>query len=468
MVSNKDLKKRVLKGGIYLTFRQVIVSVLSLANILVIARVLGPSLYGIVTVSLGIFYFLNRVFRLGLHVYLIRQPNLSDDMPKQILAFYNTVGAGVCFLFWFTAPVFGLWTGNSEVTLSLRILLPALWLCSISWVFTSVMERELRFAEVGLIEAICQIVYSAFSIGLVLLGCGYLGPIIGTVALFLSRTFLAYYLQPIPLSIRWDWKSLKPALQYSLTYSGSDWMLSVKDLRVSLLVSRVVGIDSAGIIGIAIRLVDQLSMLRLVVRRMSISVMAKIVDDPDKTRDTISRSMAYQALLIGPLCAFFSCISAWIIPIMFDERWLASTRIFPFIALGSLISSIFDLHTSTLYASGTNRDVARLNFVYVGCLWIVSALLMPTLELWGYAIAEVVALPAFYLIHRSITRQYGSPSYWNALYLILAAVVPLFSGMFLPPILGSMLFVCCYALVFLLCSDIRDMTLELVSVSRSR
>lgn len=466
---SSDLKERVVKGGIYLTLRQLLVAGLSLANVLVIARALGPKLYGVVTIALGIIYFLNRALKLGLPAYLVREPNLSQELAKQVLAFYNTLGVISCSILWFLAPVIGWWTGQDEVTWAVRGLIPSVWLCMVSWVSVSMLERELRFAEVGLVEAISQFMNYFVSIALVLLGWGYWGPIAGTVVRYLIRTLMAYRFYPVSIfSWRWQWKTLQPGLRYGLAYSGSDWLLSLKDLRNSLLVSRLVGVEATGIVGIAIRLVDQLSMLRLIVLRMSISVMAKIMDNPERTRKAISQAMAYQALLIGPICALFACSADWIIPLLFDERWLASAKIFPLIAIGTLVGSIFDIHASTLYAAGHNRDVAKLNVIYVGSLWLFSSLLMPVLNLWGYGLAEIAALPSFFLIHRMVTHWYGSPNYKTALWLIGAAVITLLGSMVLTPIWATSLFVASYGFILLVNADVRKLPLELLKIRRSR
>ena len=459
MPTDRSLKDKIIKGGISLSIRQLIVSGLSLVNILIIARLLGPERYGIVTIVLGFFYFLTPTLKLGLQVYLVRKPNLLKNEPGQIVAFYNTVGVAVIALLWSAAPLMGWWTNTSEVTLALRCVLPALWLDQVSRVSITMLERELRFAQVGLIEALAQIANYLLSVILVLMGWGYWGPIAGTILRYIVQGLLAYSFYPIPWRWRWQWKFLKPALNYGLSYSSSDWLLNLKNLRVPLLVSRLLGVETAGFISIAVRLSDQLSILRMVVRRMSISVMAKFIDNPEKTRNVISQGMAYQALLIGSVCATFSCISVWIIPIMFSKEWLISAQIFPFIALGTMVGGIFELHASTLYATGHNYEVARRNLWFVGILWLATLLLLPWLGLWGYGLAEIIALPSYYWIHLSIAKLFGSPNYWNAFWLTLASATPLIGGAFLPPVIGIGLLTVSYGLL-LFNSSIRKMLIK--------
>ncbi len=462
MSNTKNLKGRVIKGGISLVFRQIVVAVLSLGRVLVTARILGPKNYGIATVSLGVFYFLTRLLRLGIHVYVIRQPDISNEEVVQIKALYTTLGATVCLLLWLAAPAIGWWTKQAEVTTAFRWLLPGLWMNMLSITSTSMLERELRFVQVGFIEALAQVVNYTLAIILVLSGWGYSSIIVGTVARFAILALLSYSFYPIPWTLRWHWKVVQPALQYGATYSVSDWVLSLKNLRVSLLVSRFASVEAAGIVGIAIRLVEQLSMLSLILRRMSISVMAKLRDDMKRTLRAISKGMAYQALLNGSLCAFFSVVSAWIIPTMFDERWLSSAKIFPFLAIGALAFAVFDLHSATLYAAGHNRDVIRFNFVYVGVLWLLSTLLVPRLGILGYGIAETGIFPLFYMLHDSLKRLCGVPNYRNAFWLSLTAIFPLFGGIFLPPVWGTVLFFLCYGLLFTLNQNVRNLPLELL------
>ena len=461
MFNTNSIKEKILRGGVSMTLKQLLIVVLSLVNVLVIARLLGPGLYGIVTIVLSIFYFLKQVCRFGLQVYLVRQPNLTEDEPSHILAFYNFLGIVLCVALWCAAPVIGWWTKEKEVTLALQAISPALWMYMISLVPTSMLERELSFDKVGLLEGVSRVVLYVSAIPLVLIGWGYWGPIVGTILGYSVQALMAYYYYPVPWRWRWQSQVVKPALHYGLSYSGSDGILNLKRLRLPLLVSRLGGAEVVGYISIAIRLAEQLSVLRLVVRRMSISVMAKLIDKPEQARNAISKGMTYQALLIGPICAAFSCSSAWLIPLLFSDEWLISANIFPFIALGLLVGAIFELHASSLYAMGHNYEIAKRNAWYVGILWGATLIFLPLMGLWGYGLAEIIALPSFYLIHCSIAKFFGSPNYWDAFWITLASTISMFAGVFLPPIAAIAVLIVSYGSIFICCPSIRKIPLDI-------
>ncbi|MBW4651844.1 MAG: oligosaccharide flippase family protein [Kaiparowitsia implicata GSE-PSE-MK54-09C] len=461
-------KGRLLKGGLILTLRQLLSTGLSLVSALVVARILGPEQYGIVAIALGIFYFLSPNVKLGLHAYLIRQPDLPNFTKHHILSFYLTVGGALCILLALCAPLMGWWTGQPEITMVVRVLAIPLWFDMIAAVSIAMMEREFNFAEVGIVEAVSQTSNYMVAIPLVLLNWGYWGPIVGLITQFLVLAILAIRYQPIRWQGKWDWTVMKPALAYGIGFSGSEWITTLRSLTIPIFVTRLLGLEAAGIISISIRLIEQLSLLRIVIRRMSISVLAKITNDKEKTLRTISRGIAYQVLLIGVICASFACVASWIIPLVFGDQWLPSTRVFPIIASAALVWAMFDLQTAALYAVGRNRDVALFNGFNVASLWLGCWIFLPMFGPIGYGLAEIFASPSHFLLHRSITKLYSSPKYANALWLAAAAVPPLLGSLWLSPIYSLGILAASYSIVLLFVPHVKEIPLELIAALRVR
>ncbi len=461
MSKNQDLKGKVFKGGVYLTLRQFFAIGLSLISALVIARILGPENYGIVAVVVGIFYYLSWATSLGLNIYLVSQPKLPEDAQEQILAFYNTVGVLLCFLAWLVMPVIGVWTGQPVVSELLRFMVPALWLNMVAVASIGMLERELRFAEVGLIETLAQTANYLVAVPFVLIYQSYWGPILGYLVQFLLFAALANHYYPIRLRLRWRWGFLKGALRYGLVFSGASWILTLRNLVVPLLVSRLAGMEAAGIISISVRLTDQLALLRLVIRRLSISVLSKVSDNLESTRAAISQGITYQAILVGPLLAVFSCCSAWLIPLLFGPKWIPSVQIFPLIATAALVSTVFDLHASALHAVGKNYDVLKFNLLHIAMLWLASLIALPVLGVWGYGVAEIVALPSYFLIHYLLSKFCGPPNYRDAFWVMIATLPPLLLGPWVPVTLSMPILILSYGLLIILRPNIRTILAKL-------
>jgi O-antigen/teichoic acid export membrane protein len=462
-----ELKKKVFEGGIYLVLRQLLGAVLALAGALVVARVLGPEDFGIVAIAMSVFYFTTATSKLGLNIYVIRQPELQEKEAEQILAFYNTVGVAFCALMWFLAPFIGLLTGHAEtVTPVVQCLVPIVWLDMVGGLNIGLLERKLRFAEVGTIEMLAQISNTLLSVSLVLLNYSYWGPVAGLAAQFLIQAVLGAYYQPIRWQLRWQWDSLLPALRYSLGYTGCTWLWSFKSLTVPLLVSRLAGLEAVGILTMANRLTAQLGTLWPVVERLSISGLAKLNNEPELTRQVISRGMVYQGLVVGPFEAIFSCLSIWAIPLILGKDWMPSIQVFPFIAFVWLVYAVFTLHVSALFVVGLNSKVAKAYLWHLGLLWLSTLILVPSYGLWGYAAAEIIALLSYFSLHLSLKKQFGMPDYGDSFWLLAATLPPLMLGPSLPVAFGLGIFVVSYGFLFLLRPGLRKVPTELYTAWR--
>ncbi|MFK8182184.1 MAG: oligosaccharide flippase family protein [Phormidesmis sp.] len=464
--AQQTLKNKVVKGGLYLTLRQLVTVGLSILSVLVIARILGPTNYGILVNALGFFYFITWTGKLGLHVYLIQQKELPDDAPEQVLTFFNVLSlvfaAGLIAL----APAIALWTGEPAVGDLVRWLPIPIATELAASVSIAMLERNLAFAQVGLIEIGAQLANYAVALPLVILGWGYWGPLVGLCVRGVVLLALAQYSYRVGLRWTLNRQFLQPALRYGFTFSLSNWVISLRALTIPVMVTPIAGVEVAGLVSIAIRLAEQLSTLRMVVRRMSISVMAKLTDDAAAVRRTVSRGMAYQALLIGTVCSAFACVDSWVVPRFFGDDWLQSTYIFPLIALSAMARAMFDLHSGALYALDRNAEVTKAYVIYIALLWVGCALLLPKFGLWGYGLAELLTVFSNLLLHRSLVKLYGQPQYTAAAWLTVAAMIPIL-GSLRSPILGIIGFFLSYGLV-LLVPAVRAIPLELFKAVKAK
>ena len=467
VLKNKSLKNRVLRGGLFLTLRQLLSASLSLVSVLVIARTLGPEKYGLIASALGDFYFLAWSGQMGLHIYLVRQPTLEDSSAEQLMAFYLTVGLLLCGVLWTIDPLFGLWAGEPEVSTILRWLTPAVWLNMLGGVPLGMLNRELSFDRISLVESLAQISNYLLSVPIVLLTHSYWGPIAGTFLQFLVAAALAYWFYPVKITLRWRWSVLKKMLSYGATFFAASWFQSLRVLTIPLLVTPLAGVKAAGIVGITVRMLEHLSLLRNVIRTMSISVMARLMDDAEAIGRAINQGMSYMALLMISVCATFACLSPWVIPVVFGPEWLQSTQIFPPIAFAASVIAVFDLHLATLHAVDRNNVVTLQNSVYMGLLWLGCWALIPPLGLWGYAIAEIIALPSFYVAHRAFSQLYGRPNYRTAALIVLAAVPSLFASVLVSPVISLVVLGGSYVALLVFSSGVRAVLWDLLQVARA-
>ncbi|MFW5733983.1 MAG: oligosaccharide flippase family protein, partial [Oceanidesulfovibrio sp.] len=317
-----DIATKVKKGGKVLALRQFLYMGLSFANIMVIARILGPVNYGIASITLNYFFFILWFSGLSMGDYMIKQETLEDDVVRTLASFQIIFGSFIVLLLLFMAPVLAWASEQPEITPLLRCIAFALLFEMMAGFSNSLLRRDLEFAYVGGIEMLAQFCVYATSLTLVLTGASYWAPIIGVLVGSIVKMALAYRKAPFPLRLNVKKEHLLPALKFGVTLSGASALSNLKLLLVPLGVTPILGIEAAGIVNLTVRLTQQLSLLRQVTRFMSLGVLSKFASDKERLVRVASKGMAYQALMIGPALALFAVFSTWLVPLVFGQEWL--------------------------------------------------------------------------------------------------------------------------------------------------
>jgi uncharacterized heparinase superfamily protein len=125
-------------------------------------------------------------------------------------------------------------------------------------------------------------------------------------------------------------------------------------------------------------------------------------------------------------------------------RWTPSLAVFPFIAAGVLVNSIYNLQASALFVIGRQWLVMRSYLAHAVLLGAGTLLFLPRLGITGYGWAELLACVAYLLIQAGLARtapiSYRKLAPWLAIFLALVfapAVSRGWSAMLWLPLMGA-------------------------------
>ncbi|MEO1622095.1 MAG: hypothetical protein AAFU53_13820, partial [Cyanobacteria bacterium J06632_3] len=104
--------------------------------------------------------------------------------------------------------------------------------------------------------------------------------------------------------------------------------------------------------------------------------------------------------------------------------------------------------------------------LYIALLWAGCAVLMPIYGLWGYGMAELLTIVSNVWLHHALSKIYGSPRYGTALWLTLAAMMPILASL-VSPFAGAIAFLAGYGSVSLV-PAVRAVPFDLLTMMRSR
>lgn len=411
-ISNSELRTRALRGGAFVLVRQALGMVISVASVLFVTRVIGPAQYGIFASAYGIVFFLAGMGTWGVDVYLLRR---TEEPSKRQYAIGFTLL--LCISLGFASLVV---IGRTLIAAAIHIrdvssLIMALSLYIplnlIALPATVQLDKELRFRAVAINELVSQILNVCVSIPLALKGAGAWAPALGILAQQFSLLLMTYITSGFRPALAWDIVEVRKILTYGLSYSSSIWIWQVRTLINPILVARFAGPQAVGIVALAIRLADVLAFAKNATWRIAMAALAKLGERRDLLRRSIEEGMRLQALAAGGPLAIFAAVAITVFPRIFGHRWDAALYVFPFIAIGYLVNSTFNMHSSVLYLLRHNWQVTWFHLLHV-CLFIATvALLMPHFGYIAYGYGELAGLLAYFLIHHFIVKAVGSLNY---------------------------------------------------------
>jgi O-antigen/teichoic acid export membrane protein len=171
--------------------------------------------------------------------------------------------------------------------------------------------------------------------------------------------------------------------------------------------------------------------VRLAAGRLAIAALARMQTNRDRFRKALEQALFLQVITLGPLLCGFALAGSWGIRHFAGTRWMPSLIVYPFIAVGVLVNSVYNLQASALFVVGKQWLVMRSYAAHVVLLGAGTFLLLPRLGIAGYGWAEVLACGAYPVLQSGLRNppiSYRRLAPWLATFAALLFASMLWAG----------------------------------------
>jgi O-antigen/teichoic acid export membrane protein len=409
------LRKQVIRSGSFLIIRQGLGTVLSLASVIFITRIIGPYNYGVYASAVSIEIVLYNISQLGVGVYLIRSKFDSEENFHQAFSIFILLAGIGLTISLNLLPLLNLWLKMDDFVPIARVLLLGVPLRLLTLVPLAKLERSLAYNKVASVELAGQIVYIGVAIPLAFANQGAWAPVGGWISQICTTTLLFFYFSSYKPKLIWKIEIIKSMLSYSLSYSASIWIWQLRTLVNPLIVGRFLGAEGVAFVSMAIRLADVLSFAKQATWRLSISAFAKIQNDKFRLLKAIEEGMQVQVLIVSPFLLLMTIVGPYLLPNLLGVEWMTILVVFPFIAISYTINSLFNLYASVLFIKRYNWDVAVFHLIHIIIFAGTAIIAVPNFGIIGYGMAELVAFSSYGFLHYRLVQKIGQPRFLLAL-----------------------------------------------------
>ena len=374
----------------------------TLVTTIVLARLLTPDDFGLVTFALLFITFAEVVTDLGVSHALVFFPEerRRTDVALTISLVWSLALAAVAIV---AAPAVGSTFGHPDVAPMLRVLALTLLISGMASVPDALLRKRLRFRQ-RLVVIICRVAAKAVaSIVLAVMGFGAWAIAGGYVAGEIAWAIVGWIvIRRIPRPVLPRREEARPLLRYGLPAAGNALLLSLVFNVDYLIVGEALGQRALGFYTMAYRLPEVLILQALwVVSAIAFPLFSHVRDDPVKLRRGFLAGMRLQTAYGMAAGVGLAVVAPMLVPVVFGEKWTPAVGALQGVALyavfGALAKSAMDLYKGVGRPGlAVTMSLGRLALVVpalvIGSTWGIEGVA------WAHAAASLVSATVLQLV----------------------------------------------------------------------
>ena len=444
---SRSLTQKTVSGFLWSAAGNAAQVVLRMLVLAVLARLIDPSGFGIVSAALIVISFLEVVGQTGMSQAVIQRPELATRDIRTAFTFTAAMTCLMGGLLYFLAPQTAALFDIEGVEPAVQLLALVFPVRGLSVVSEALLQRWMQFRRLALITLASYVFgYALVALTLAYMGWGVFALIYGQIAqtVLLSICFIFFTRHSLGLAFHFD--SLKHLLTFSGGVSLSRFANFFSTNSDNFIVGRMLGAEALGFYSRAFNFMTMpLNLLGPILDTVLFPAMSTIQTDDERLRRAYVRTIGLIALLVLPVSAMMVVLGPEMILILLGGNW--TEAILPFQILSSCLLFRIGLKSNAVVAraKGAVYRTAWRQWFYAGVLiacawgghyWGMSgvatgvgialalqfvmmldfgrrltgarAIDLLTIHLRHFAIAALVAICAF--ICATVLRGYGTPN----------------------------------------------------------
>lgn len=368
--------------------------VVSWSATLVIARILTPADYGLLTMATIYLGFIQLVNEFGLGPAIIKQRDLAEEQISAL----GGVSVGMGLIWWIVSIPVGFAIAAFYEEPVVHWIIACLGVTFVSTglkvIPRALLTRELRFKRVAAIDAVEALTGTAVTLTMALLGYRYWSLVWGGIVGSIASAVVA--LRWAPHRRHWprDFKAIKSSLLFGwhIVVSRFAWYLyNQADFAI---VGRIFDKVKLGGYGFAWTLASiPVTRISSLVSQVTPAIFSAVQHNKAELRRYVLKLTEGLALITFPISVGLALVAREFILVVLGDQWRIAILPLQLLAFYAGFRSITTLHPQILQFAGRSRDQMRysiLALVILPPMFLVGGKL---LGLGGVAWAWIVGYP---------------------------------------------------------------------------
>ena len=325
----KDLKQRVIRGGLAKIVSQVTTLLLRTGSLMIMARLLDPKdfgLVGMVTAVIGVF----NVFRdFGLSAAAIQRETITVEQSSTLFWINLLVGAVLGLIALTLGPFIAAFYHEQHLIRVTAVLATAFLFNAAAVQHSALLERQMRFVALAAIDTLSLLVSTSVGIGMALRGFGYWS--------LVATTTVTPLVFAIGVWLTSGWIPGRPRRHMgilsmmrfggTLTLNGLIMYFAMNLDKV--LLGRFWGVDALGLYGRAYQLINiPTDNLNNAAGGVVFAALSRLQNEPRRMRSYFLKGYSLVLSLTVPIAFISGLFGSDIIHVFLGPKWSNAIPVF--------------------------------------------------------------------------------------------------------------------------------------------
>ena len=378
-----------MNGGKWITISTVISTLFQFIQVAVLARVLAPSDFGIVSISNLIIAFFQVFANLGFSNSIIYKQE-SDRSVLSTLYYLNLIVGFLIFAaIHASAPYIISFYHEPKLERVLNLSSYYFLIAYFGQLYMFLLEKELRFKSVAIIDITGTVIGSAVTITLAYNGYHELSLIIGSLVMQTVKTVLqiAFGLRFFFPRLVFNLKNIEEHLRFGIFNMGDGFLGFIQSNSDNIFLGGMMGVKMLGYYTIAYQLaIFPITKLNPIILQVAYPILARMKESTADLKKSYLKILDFISYCNLPLLAGLFITADAVVPLIYGPGWeqtIELIRIFVFVGIFVCLSH--PLYTvaftkgkpNLLFYLNLGTLIVKIPLVYVfGTLWGVTGIAM--------------------------------------------------------------------------------------------
>lgn len=388
----EEFKATTVRGGAYAMAGEAVDFFLRLGSIVILARLLAPEYFGLLSMVTAVTAIADRFKDLGLASATIQSPTLTGDQLSTLFWVNALVGILIAGVVSAMAYPIALFYEDSRLTyITLAIAISFVW-SGASNQHHALLRRTMRFRQI----AVIQVTSSALSIVVALImavqGLGYWALVAREVTRNVFMSIGAWMCFP--------WMPGRPSrasgtgrmLRFGTDITGFNITFFISQSMDQLLIGKIFGAHALGVYRQGYQLVlAPMNQFAYPIRVVTESALSRLQGEAEAFRRYYSSILKFVSLVTIPLGLCMAVYAAEIVPLVLGQQWLDAIPIFRVLAIAAFLQPAGATAGAVMICCGHTRRFFWLGLLSSSALILFFVLGIPYGPV-GVASAHIWAL----------------------------------------------------------------------------